>query len=37
MLAPRPVTIVAEESESFHKAIAIYRAAGADGKLVVRP
>jgi hypothetical protein len=37
MLAPRPVTIVTEQSESFQKASAIYRAAGAVGKLVVRP
>jgi dienelactone hydrolase len=37
MLAPRPVTIVTEQSEAFQKPNAIYRAAGAVGKLVVRP
>jgi pimeloyl-ACP methyl ester carboxylesterase len=37
MLAPRPVTIITEQSESFQKAKAIYRAAGATEKLVLRP
>jgi dienelactone hydrolase len=37
MLAPRPVTIITDQSESFQKANAIYRAAEAVGKLVVRP
>jgi pimeloyl-ACP methyl ester carboxylesterase len=37
MLAPRPVTIITEQSESWQKANAIYRAAGAPEKLVLRP
>jgi hypothetical protein len=37
MLAPRPVTIITEQSESFQKANAIYRAAGATDRLVLRP
>ena len=37
MLAPRPVKIVTEHSESFQKATAMYRAAGATEKLVLRP